>query len=453
MNKLFKGIKNIFSFFYKIIDKIIIVPISRTIYRISELLKNNSGKFERILNRPNIMIYISLFLAIIMFLVIDGKAISLVSEEAEVLTGQSVKVIYNEEAYVVEGVPETVDITLIGRKSDLYLAKQLGEHEVVLDLSGYSIGQHKVKLKYNHSIETVNYKLDPSSITIKISEKISSVKSLSYDLLNQDKLDEKLSIKKVELDRNEVIVKGSAEALEKVASVKALIDLQAANLSEKGTFTVDSILLVAYDNNGIKLENVEIVPSKVSASIEVDSHYVELPVKVVTQGNLTVGYAISKITSSVTKVKAYGDKELLENLQYIEALIDIDGLSTEKTFSVTLKKPNGVRYMTETTSNVSISLDSETTKEFTGIQVEAINVGSNYRVGAASTEGREITVVAKGVSSVLNAIDAGQIRAQVDLSGYGPGTHDVQVIVTIDDSRVTLTPKVSTVKVRVVDNN
>lgn len=453
MNKLFKIIKHIFGFFYKIIDKLIIVPISRTIYRISELLKNNSGKFERILNRPNIMIYISLFLAIIMFLLIDGKAISLISEEAEILTGQTVKVIYNEEAYVVEGVPETVDITLIGRKSDLYLAKQLGEHEVVLDLSGYSIGQHKVKLKYNHSIETVNYKLDPSSITIKISEKISSVKSLTYDLLNQDKLDEKLSIKEVELDRSEVIVKGSAEALEKVASVKALIDLQAANLSEKGTFTVDSILLVAYDNNGLKLDNVEIVPSKVSASIEVDSHYVELPVKVVTQGNLTVGYAISKITSSISKVKIYGDKELLDNLQYIEASIDIEGLSTEKTYSVTLTKPGGVRHMTETTTNVSITLDKEDTREFTGIQVESINVGSNYRVGAASVEGREITVVAKGVSSVLDAIDPSQIRAQVDLSGYGPGTHDVQVIVTIDDSRVTLTPKVSSVKVRVVDNN
>lgn len=239
VNKIIKLIGSFFKFIYDLIDRIIVIPVSRIIYRISELSKNNSGKFDRILNRPNILIYVSLFSAIIMFLLIDTKAISLVTEEAEVLTGQTVNLIYNEEAYVVEGVPETVDITLIGRKSDLYLAKQLGEHKVMLDLSGYSTGQYKVKFKYNHSIESVNYKLDPSSITIKISEKISAVKSLSYDLLNKDKLDSKLSIKDVELDRNEVIVKGSAEALETVATVKALIDLRSANLTEKGTFTVE----------------------------------------------------------------------------------------------------------------------------------------------------------------------------------------------------------------------
>ena len=299
MSKIIKIIKAIFSSIYNIIDKLIVIPISRVIYRINELIKSNSSKFERILNRPNILIYVSLFCAIIMFLLIDTKAINLVSEEAEVLSGQPIKLIYNEEAYVVEGVPQSVDITLIGRKSDLYLAKQLGEHEVILDLSGYNVGQYKVKLKYNHSIQSVNYKLDPSNITVKISEKVSTVKKLTYDLVNEDKLDPKLSIKNVSLDRSEIIVKGSAEALDTVASVKALIDLRAANLTEKGNFTIDSIILVAYDNNGTKIDNVEIVPARVSASIEVDSYFVEVPVKVVTEGTLTVGYAISSVTSSV----------------------------------------------------------------------------------------------------------------------------------------------------------
>ena len=78
---------------------------------------------------------------------------------AEVIKNVPVSVEYNEEAYVVEGVPETVDITLIGRKSDLYLAKQLGNHEVVLDLTNYSAGEHKVKLAYKQTIDTLDYKL------------------------------------------------------------------------------------------------------------------------------------------------------------------------------------------------------------------------------------------------------------------------------------------------------
>ena len=146
MSKIFSPIIALFKFIYKIIDKFIVVPISRLVYRLNELSRNNSGKFEKILNRPNVLIYVSLLCAIALFILIDSKTISLVSNEAEVLTDQVVNVIYNEEAYVVEGVPSTVDITLIGRKSDLYLAKQIGEHEVVLDLSDYSTGTYKVKL-------------------------------------------------------------------------------------------------------------------------------------------------------------------------------------------------------------------------------------------------------------------------------------------------------------------
>ena len=44
---------------------------------------------------------------------------------------------YNEEAYVIEGLPETVDITLIGRSSDIYLAKQYPTNEVSVDLRDF----------------------------------------------------------------------------------------------------------------------------------------------------------------------------------------------------------------------------------------------------------------------------------------------------------------------------
>lgn len=450
MSKIFKPFIAFFKGIYKLIDKLIVIPISRIIYRVSEISKNNSGRFEKILNRPNILIYVSLFSAIIIFLLIDTKAINLVTEEAEIISGQPIKIIYNEEAYVVEGVPGSVDITLIGRKSDLYLAKQLGEHEVVLDLSGYSTGQYKVKLKYNHNIESVNYKLDPSTLTIKISEKVSAVKSLTYDLLNKDKLDSKLSIKNVQLDRNEVIVKGSAEALDTVASVRALIDLKAANLTEKGTFTIDSIALVAYDNNGVKINNVEIVPSKLSASVEVDSYYAELPIKIVTTGMPTVGYAISSAVSSISKVGVYGDQNAIESLSYIEAVIDIDGLSTNKNFNVTLTKPAGVRYMSETTMTINVTMDQEISREFSNIKIESINLGNNYTVNALSESDSEISVVAKGVATVLNNIDMSMIKAQIDLSGYGIGTHEVPVKVSIDDIRINLIPKVTTVKIRIM---
>ena len=120
-------IKKFFKKIYSFIDKCIVIPISRAVYYLSKKFKKNQGKLDKVLNRPHFLIYLSLIIAVVLFLLIDSKVISLVETEAEVITNVPVVVNYNEEAYVVEGVPETVDITITGRKSDIYLAKQLGE--------------------------------------------------------------------------------------------------------------------------------------------------------------------------------------------------------------------------------------------------------------------------------------------------------------------------------------
>jgi len=453
MHNLFKPFAAVFKAIYYIIDKVIVLPISRFIYRISELSRNNAGRIEKILNRPNILVYVSLFCAILIFIMIDVKAVNLVTQEAEILPGQPIKVIYNEEAYVIEGIPESVDITLIGRKSDIYLAKQLGDHQVILDLKEYSEGTYKVKFKYNHNVDTVKFKLDPSTITVKISEKISVNKTLDYELLNKDKLDAKLNVSRVELDRNTVLVKGSAEALEAVASVKALIDLKAANLTERGSHPVGKIVLVAYDNSGTRINNVEIVPDKIAAIVVVDSYYKELPVKVVTTGKLATGYAIKEAPSSLLKVTVYGDQEIIKDLTYVEALIDVEGLSTNKTFNITLTKPAGVRYMSDTTTSIPMVLGKEEQQRFTGVQVTFKNLGDSYTAGSVTTEDRIINVIAKGVNSVLKDFDSKLIKAEVDLNGLTAGVHDVPVSVWCDDFRLQLQSEVITVKIKLTLNS
>lgn len=450
MNKILKPIIALFKVLYNILDKLIVTPISKLIYRINKLGKNNNGKLEKILNRPIVLLYISLICAIAVFYLVDSKVISLVDNEAEVITGQPVNIIYNEENYVVEGVPETVDITLIGSKSNLYLAKQIGDHEVVLDLTDYEPGTYKVKLKYNHSMNNVSYKLDPGTVSIKISEKESEVFNLSYDLVNENKLDKKLNISSVTLDKSEVIVKGSRETLDTISNVKALVDVEAAGLTNKGEYEVDSIKLVAYDHNGNKVNNVEMVPNNINAKVKVDSYSVELPVKVVTSGNITTGYALNSINSSVTKVTVYGDQEVLDTLSAIEAPIDVTGLSTDKTFSgVTLTKPAGVRYMSDTTTSVTVTLDQETSKEFAGIVIESKNVAEGYTVSALTENDRTITVIAKGVSSALESLDASKIKAYIDLSGYTAGTYEVEVKLDTDDSRYTLVSTTSKVNIKI----
>lgn len=438
MSKIFKPFIKLFRLIYRIIDKIIVTPVSRIIYKISEISKENSGKLEKILNRPNVLIYLSLLCAVGLFLLVDSQVINLTEHNAEILRDQKVKVTYNEEAFVVEGVPETVDITLIGSKSAIYLATQLGEHEVELDLSKYNVGTYKVALKYNHSGSSVDYKLDPATITVKISEKVSQTRNLYYDLLNEDKLDSKLSISGVKLDTSEVVIKSSQEILNKVAVVKALVDASQIDLKESGEYKLENVQLVAYDSNGNLIDNIEIVPSKVSATVTIDSYHATKPVKVVTSGTMTNGKAIGSAVLSVKEVEVYGDKDVVDNLNFIEAPISIDKLDSNKTYSVTLTKPSGVRYLSETSTQVNVTVDEAKQRTISNITVTYSNLGENL-VPGASNEEKMIDVIITGVDSIINDDEITKsIVANVDLSGLKVGTHTVPVVVTIESELVTV---------------
>ena len=57
--------------------------------------------------------------------------------------------------------------------------------------------------------------------------------------------------------------------------------------------------------------------------------------------------------------------------------------------NVTLSRPAGVRFMTETTTSIKVDLQSEISKEYDNIQIEIINLGDNYSVTALSDAHKE----------------------------------------------------------------
>ena len=450
-------ITRFFKKIYKFIDKFIVVPISRAIYYLSKKFKKNQGKLDKILNRPNFLIYLSLIIAVGLFLLIDSKVISLVETEAEVITNVPVVVNYNEEAYVVEGVPETVDITITGRKSDIYLAKQLGEYEVILDLSDYKPGDtpYKVYFTYSKSIDSLSYQLSPEYVQVTIKNKERQVKSIDYDLLNIDALDSRLSVESVTLNQSEVVVKGGSDALDAIASVKALIDLEEQEFTEAGTYDIDNIALVAYDSNGNRLDNVEIVPNTISATIVLDSYSKTVPLTVQTTGDLVTGKAIASIlinNNSSYSITIYGDEAELENIESIPVTIDVSGMGNEstRTYRVNIRRPNGVRDMSTDSVEITATFGDEEQKTITLTSNFAQrNIASGLTANPIA--GQEISVQVKGVASVIENINAEDIQAYIDLEGLGAGDHEVEV--QIDNTNPLVSYVVSnTLRIRITEN-
>ena len=452
MKKIFKKIgkffAKVFKVLYRIIDVILVTPISKAVYFVGDKLSSKNGNLDKFLNKLNTLIYVSLICAFAAFFAVDRKVINLVETEAIVLSNQPVVAEYNEEAYVVEGIPETADIVLMGRKSDLYLAEQLGDHKLSLDLTGLSAGTHKVNIKYNNPIKSLDYKVDPSRATIVIYPKVSASRTVTTDILNKDKLGSTLVISSIKLDRDEVIIKSYKEKLEKVASVKALVDVNALNANSAGTYTLENVKLIAYDEKGTEIKDIEIVPGTITATVEISSPSKTVPVKVVPVGDVASGSAISSITSNVNNITLYGEEDVLKDISEIEVEIDVNGLSKDKTFQETIVKPTGVRSMSDTAVTIKVKMEGETSKEFKDIPIVFEHLDTNkYKPLAKNASDTKVDVVVKGVKSVLDKLDSKDIKAYVDLSDLEPGTYEVPVMVTGSDLKLSYSSRTTKIEV------
>ena len=450
-NKNKKRIRRIFLFIkaiIKLIDKKIITPITKFILLITDKMSRRTDKFERWLVKKNTLIFISLLISIVAFLAIDNKSISLVDSYAEVLYDQKVEAIYNTETYVVEGLPEKVDVTLIGRKVDMYLAKQLSKGYVTVDISNLKEGTHKVTLNYESNIESIEYKLDPSTVNVNIYPKVSTTKTATIDTINKESLDTKLSVSKVTIDKSEIIIKGAEHTIKAVANVRALVDIQKLVDPEPGVMTLEDVPLIAYDTNG-KVVDVEMVPSKVSATINIDSPHKEVPIKVIPVGEVQFGKAISSITSSETKVTIYGSQEVIDKIEYFPIEVEVEKLNSNKEYNISLNSPEGIRELSIKTTKIKITLGEEISREIKDVMIETTNLDSNYKAAAIGASSIKTNVIIKGTKEVLDAIDENKIKAIVDLSGYKEGDHEVEITVSGDDVKATYSPKTTKIKIRI----
>ena len=457
LKKIIRAIKKIFRGIGNFIDTFIVTTITKFGLFIGEKTDKQAGKFEKWLNKKNTLVFISLLVALLLFFYVDSQASTVIDSAAEVLQNQKVEATYNKEAYVVEGLPETADVTLIGRTVDLYLAKQLSTGKVTVDLSDLKEGTHKVDLNYESPINSVTYKLDPSSITVNVYPKVSATKTITVDVINKDKLNSKLSVQSVTIDKEEVIIKGtdddkSVHNINKVATVKALVDVGSIVDPKAGVNTVDKVKLVAYDKYG-NVVDVEIVPETVTATVNIESYSGTAKLKVIPKNidKISFGKAISSITTSVNEISIYGDQETVNKYSesYIPIEVDVAGLTDNKTYTVVVPKPEGIREVSEKTITVKISIGKEESKEVDDIKIDAINLGPNLKAGAIGENSSKTTVVVKGTKEVLDAIDSTTIKATVDLSGLGEGEHTVNVKVSGEEVKANYFAKTTKIKVRI----
>ena len=85
-----KKMINFFRLLFNAFDRYVIMPITRFVFKISQLFGKPNKYFETWLSKSTTLLFISLFFAIVIFVVVDRKIITFSSQSAEVLKEQNI---------------------------------------------------------------------------------------------------------------------------------------------------------------------------------------------------------------------------------------------------------------------------------------------------------------------------------------------------------------------------
>ena len=123
-------------------------------------------------------------------------------------------------------------------------------------------------------------------------------------------------------------------------------------------------------------------------------------------------------------------------------------LSENKTYTVNVQKPNGIRDISIKTITVNLTVTKESQIEIPEVGIIHQNLDASLQVMPTSKEDAVTAVLVKGSEESLKTLDSSKVVAVIDLSKYtSPGEYEVDVKVTGEDTKLVYEPKTKKVKV------
>lgn len=166
------------------------------------------------------------------------------------LTDIPVKAYYDDEKYVVTGVPQTVNVTIKGSTSAVKTARQTKNFEIYADMQNLSTGTHKVELKARDVSKGLTLSINPSVTTVTIQEKTTAEFPVETEFYNQNKIKDGYSPEQPIVNPKKVTVTGSKDVIDKISVIKAFVNLEDVDqqIEKEAKLTV-------YDSKGMSRQS------------------------------------------------------------------------------------------------------------------------------------------------------------------------------------------------------
>lgn len=382
------------------------------------VLRAFSTFLDKVLFNEKFSKVVSLALAVLLYAIVNYNALSTSFQSSlrysKTLSDVTVLAKYNSDTFEISGLPEKVDVILTGDAANVTSAANAENGTVICDLDGLTEGEHEIKLTTEGYGNNVNVVVNPTNVNVVMKKKTTRQFDISYDFINQDKMEQIYSAGTPEFEYTKINVRASKDTLDSIAFVKALIDVS----GQSADFEQDAVL-VAYDSSG-KPVNADIVPNTVHVKVPVTSPNKSVNIQVQVSGEVPDGKAIDSITMDQQTVTIYGSETTLANIDQVVVTLDAGTLTKDSTVLRPIVLPAGVTSATNTQVTMNITLADAEEKTIDDIPINVINNNKHYK--ASQPDNKTTTsVTVKGTKNNIDKLAADDINVYIDMKDVQPG--------------------------------
>ncbi|ENQ3107947.1 YbbR domain-containing protein [Bacillus sp. 491mf] len=364
-----------------------------------------------------------------------------VGDTTETISGVPVSAYYDEDKYIVTGIPEKVSVTLEGQNNVVAAAKVKRQFEVFVNLRGYTPGTYEIPLKYSGVPNNLHLKVQPAKIQVTIKKK--EVKSFPVEVkyLNENQVQKGTVIDKPIVKPGTVEVAGTTEQLSQIALVRAYVDLKGISK----TVTKEA-KVVLYDKDGNQLD-LKTGSSTVNVTVPVSSPEKTVSLGVTKKGSLQEGITVTSIKVEPSEVEIYGSKDVLDNITSLEGIeVDLSKITESTTFDASVSLPKGVAKVAPSQVKVTVEVQKQQRKTITDIPLQVNGLSDLLTMKLSDPQNGKISVDVFGDAGVVEKMSAEQIKASINIGNMSAGTHDVPIQIS-GPNNVTLELKQKNAKV------
>lgn len=243
------------------------------------------------------------------------------------------------------------------------------------------------------------------------------------------------------MNTNVLKVSGPESIVQQINSIVATIDVDGMTMDLS-----DNVIPVLYDKNGkeVPTTNLKLSNSTVQISAQILGTK-QIPIKCSPAGVPAGGNRVLEVLCKPSKVLVKGPASALNQISSIEIpadVINVSGITEdlETTIDINEYLPDNVDLVNVKDANVSVVVKMETyeSRNYTiyaeDLIVRGLSDGNEVKYGES-----KLILTVSGMSDKISLLSAGDIQGTIDVTGLEPGTHLVNVQISLDENLYTWT--------------